>query len=47
VWFGTQEHEQKTNRRGARSDMLKIGDIKMKNREVLAPMAGVCNLPSD
>lgn len=23
--------------------LLKIGDIEMKNRVVLAPMAGVCN----
>jgi tRNA-dihydrouridine synthase len=31
----------RTKRR--RKDMLKIGDIEMKNQVVLAPMAGVCN----
>lgn len=28
-------------------DKLKIANIEMKNQVVLAPMAGVCNPPSD
>lgn len=31
------------NERHRRSNVLKIGDIEMKNKVVLAPMAGVCN----